>query len=162
MALVMERGCQPLSDLQQLESDRLAQVCRTLRRDGGYLTGMRDEQETLQWLRANPNAYGIVSYPLWRDEGKGSLLANRIDEVVPSEQHLTDASYPLARPMFLYVKNAHVGHVSGLQEFLYEFTAERTISPDGYLADEGFVALNDRARNRARDAALSLQPINRD
>jgi phosphate transport system substrate-binding protein len=157
--VVMERGCQSISSLQELEADRRVQVCRTLRRDGAYLTGMRDGAEMLQWLRANPNAFGIVSYPWWRDEGEGSLLANAIDGVVPSEEHLTDATYPLARPMFLYVKNAHVGHVPGLQEFLYEFTAERTISPDGYLADKGFVALNDVARNRARDTALSLQPI---
>jgi phosphate transport system substrate-binding protein len=159
MTLIMERGCQSFSPLQQLDADRRVQVCRTLRQDGAYIPGMRDENQILQWLRANPNAYGIVSYQWWHDEGEGLLRANAIDGVMPSEEHLTNATYPLARPLFLYVKNQHVGRVPGLQEFLYEFTAERTISPEGYLADEGFVALNDLARNRARDAALSLQPI---
>ncbi|MGF1613651.1 MAG: substrate-binding domain-containing protein [Gammaproteobacteria bacterium] len=162
MALVMDRGCQSFASLQQLEADRREQVCRTLRRDGAYLDGMRNEREMLQWLRDNPNAYGLMSYRWWYEEGQGELVANPIDDVPPSEEKLSDARYPLARPVFLYVKNQHVGQVPGLQEFLYEFTAERTIGPDGYLVDKGFVPLNDRGRNRAREAVLSLQPISRE
>jgi phosphate transport system substrate-binding protein len=41
----------------------------------------------------------------------------------------------------------------------YEFTSEHAIGPDGYLADKGFIPLDDRGRNSARDAALSLAPI---
>lgn len=162
MALVMERGCQSLSSVQQLDADRQVQVCRTLRQDGAYLSRMRDEQDMLQWLRANPSAYGIVNYPWWHDEGEGLLRANPVNGVPPSKQHLTSGGYPLARPLVLYVKNQHIGPVPGLQEFLYEFTAERTIGPDGYLAEEGFVPLDELARNRARDRALSLQPMSRE
>lgn len=162
MALVMDRGCQSFASLQQLEADRREQVCRTLRRDGMYLDGMRNEREMLQWLRDNPNAYGLMSYRWWYEEGQGELVANAIDDVPPSEENLSDGSYPLVRPILLYVKNQHVGQVPGLQEFLYEFTAERTIGPDGYLVDKGFVPLSALGRNRARDTALSLQPISRE
>jgi phosphate transport system substrate-binding protein len=52
-----------------------------------------------------------------------------------------------------------VESIKGLQYFLYAFTSERAISPDGYLAEKGFLPLDDRGRNRARDIALSLQTM---
>ena len=55
----------------------------------------------------------------------------------------------------------HAHALPGLQGFLYEFTSERAISPDGYLVtnEVGFVPLDDIGRNRARDMALSLRPL---
>jgi phosphate transport system substrate-binding protein len=52
-----------------------------------------------------------------------------------------------------------VPSISGLQQLIYEFTSERAMSPNGYLADTGLVPLDDRGRNRARDHAISLQPL---
>jgi hypothetical protein len=54
--------------------------------------------------------------------------------------------------------------MNGLQDFLYELTNDHTIGPIGYLATEndlGFVPLDDRGRNHARDMALSLAPMTR-
>lgn len=54
--------------------------------------------------------------------------------------------------------------MKGLQDFLYELTNDHTIGPIGYLATEndlGFVPLDDRGRNHARDMALSLAPMTR-
>ena len=48
-----------------------------------------------------------------------------------------------------------------MQKFLYEFTSEHAIGPDGYLAEKGFIPLDDRGRNAARDFALSLATIAR-
>jgi phosphate transport system substrate-binding protein len=56
-------------------------------------------------------------------------------------------------------KFAHVGAVKGLQKFLYELTSEHAIGPEGYLVEKGFIPLDDRGRNAARDAALSLTPL---
>jgi phosphate transport system substrate-binding protein len=61
--------------------------------------------------------------------------------------------------MYVYVKNRHIAEIPGLQELLYELTAEHTISPDGYLVSRGLVPLDDRGRNQARDMAISLQPV---
>jgi phosphate transport system substrate-binding protein len=56
-------------------------------------------------------------------------------------------------------KTKHVDAAKGLQKFLYEFAGEHAIGLDGYLADKGFIPLDDRGRNSARDAVLSLPPI---
>ena len=61
--------------------------------------------------------------------------------------------------MYIYVKNRLINEIPGLQAFLYELTAEHTISPDGYLVSRGLVPLDDQGRNQARDMAISLQPV---
>jgi hypothetical protein len=46
--------------------------------------------------------------------------------------------------------------VPGLQQLVYELTSERSLSPEGYLAEDGLVPLDEQGRNRARDRALAL------
>jgi phosphate transport system substrate-binding protein len=84
-----------------------------------------------------------------------------VEGIFPTTQSIADGTYPFAMPIFLYVKVQHMNAIKGLQQFLYEFTSERAISPDGYLEEKGFVPLDDIGRNRARDRALSLATISK-
>ena len=54
---------------------------------------------------------------------------------------------------------SHSLDIKGLQKFLYEFTSEYAIGPEGYLTEKGFIPLDDRGRKSARDSALSPAPI---
>jgi hypothetical protein len=58
-------------------------------------------------------------------------------------------------------KKKHVNAVKGLQQFLHEFTAERTIGQEGYLIGNGFSYLDEQRRNMARNDVLSLSPLER-
>ena len=58
--------------------------------------------------------------------------------------------YPLSRPLFLYVKLAHVGVVPGLNELLRHLTAEGAWGDEGYLVDEGLVPLAAKKRDEWR------------
>jgi phosphate transport system substrate-binding protein len=94
-------------------------------------------------------------------ENDDVIAANAINGVSHTSENISNGRYALARPIYLYAKTKHVDAVKGLQKFLYEFTCEHAIGPDGYLAQKGFVPLDDQGRNSARDAALSLAPIAR-
>ena len=61
--------------------------------------------------------------------------------------------------MFFYVKNAHVGVVPGIREFIAEFTSEAAIGEDGYLADKGLIPLPEDQIDQVRAAALQLTPV---
>jgi phosphate transport system substrate-binding protein len=93
-------------------------------------------------------------YAAHRDD----LTAHAVDGVVPTEAAIAGSRYPLIEPVYVYVKNQHIGRVPGLQRLVYEFTSERAISPTGYVVETGLVALDDIGRNRARDTAISLPP----
>ena len=123
----------------------------------------------VKWLQEHSNAFGILPFLLWQ-ENDDIIAANTISEFSPTAENITNGRYALARPIYLYVKTKHVDAVKGLQKFLYdldfarfryEFTSEHAIGPDGYLAQKGFIPLDDQERNSARDAALSLAPISR-
>ena len=112
----------------------------------------------INWLHEHPDAFGIMPFLLYQ-ENNDVNAANDINGVSPTAENITNGRYALARPIYLYVKTKHVDAVKGLQKLLYEFTSEHAIGPDGYLAEKGFIPLDDQGRNSARDAALSLAPI---
>jgi phosphate transport system substrate-binding protein len=57
------------------------------------------------------------------------------------------------------VKSAHVGKVSGLREFIREFTSETTSGEEGYLSDRGLIPLPAAERNAVRQSSAALKPF---
>lgn len=90
-----------------------------------------------------------------------------LDGVLPSPTTVAARTYPFNRPLFVYVKKAHVkdyrgrGPVAGLRELITELTRERTIGPDGYLVVEGVVPLAEDHRAQVRNRALRLATMER-
>ena len=90
----------------------------------------------VQKLAANPDAYGFFGYS-YLLANKDKIKAAAVNGVKPSLEGIQDYSYPIARPLFFYVKKAHVGVVPGLKEFLAEFTSKKAMGSRGYLTDIG-------------------------
>ena len=160
LELIMEAGCRDFSKIADLTQARRFEVCRNVRKDDAFLMGIKNDGLMVKWLQEHPDAFGILPFLLWQ-ENDDIIAANPINGVSPTAENISNGRYALARPIYLYVKTKHVDAVQGLQKFLYEFTSEHAIGPDGYLAQKGFIPLDDQGRNSARDAALSLAPISR-
>jgi phosphate transport system substrate-binding protein len=161
MDLVMEAGCLSFSALAGLDEAKRYPVCRTIRKDGAFIeSSRRHANAVIKWVQNNPDAFGIVPFSEYVENSE-TIAANPINGVLPSLETVSSGSYPLSRPLYLYVKTKHVEAIEGLQNFLYEFTSERAIGPEGYLIDKGFTPLDDIGRNQARDKALSLATMNR-
>jgi len=158
--LVMEAGCREFSKVSELSQEQRHTVCRNVRKDDTFEMGIRNDGLMIRWLREHPNAFGILPFLLWQ-ENDDLVAANSINGAFPSVDNITSGRYALARPVYLYVKTKHVDAVNGLQKFLYKFTSEHAIGPDGYLAEKGFIPLDDQRRNSARNFAISLAPIAR-
>ena len=77
----------------------------------------------------------------------------------PSLKGIQDYSYPIARPLFFYVKKAHIGVVPGIHEYLKEFTAKKATGSKGYLTDIGLVPLSSDKYKITRTSALKLATI---
>jgi phosphate transport system substrate-binding protein len=160
LELIMGAGCRNFSKIAGLSQARRFEICRNVRRDNAFVMGIKNDWLMIEWLKKHPEAFGILPFSLW--QANDDLIAvNSIDGIFPTAENVTKGRYALARPIYLYAKTKHVGAIKGLQKFLYEFTSEHAIGPDGYLAHNGFIPLDDRGRNSARDFALSLAPIKR-
>ena len=90
---------------------------------------------------------------------KDKVKAASIEGVQPSLEGIQDYSYPIARPLFFYVKKAHIGVIPGIQEYLKEFTSKKAMSNRGYLADIGLVPLASDKYKVTRTAALDLNTL---
>ncbi len=65
----------------------------------------------------------------------------------------------MSRPLYFYVKKAHVGVVPGIAEFLAEFTNDRAWGEEGYLTDKGLIPMSDDERSGWAEKARNLTPL---
>ena len=87
---------------------------------------------------------------------KDKIKATAVNGVKPSLKGIQDYSYPIARPLFFYVKKAHIGVVPGIHEYIKEFTANKSVGSKGYLTDIGLVPLDGKLYKTSRTNATKL------
>jgi phosphate transport system substrate-binding protein len=80
--------------------------------------------------------------------------------VAPTYANISGFKYPGARPLYIYVKNAHVNAIPAIKAFVAEFTKESAIGPNGYLKGAGLIAAPGNVRARSQQAARNLSPLN--
>lgn len=151
----LAEGCKAHAAIMAMEPVARARACREGRRDGHLKAAAKRQNAVVEWLAENPHAYAIVSYTDVVNAA-GRIVANAVEGIMPTPQTLADAGYPMTTTLEVYVKDGHLKSLPSLQHFVFELTSEAAISPDGYLAQQGLIALDDQGRNQARDQALRL------
>ena len=155
-SLVMNKGCSKVA--KSLFGDKAKKECVKMREDGYAVEAGENDTLIVQKLSANPDAYGFFGYS-YLLANKDKIKAAVVNGVKPSLEGIQDYSYPIARPLFFYVKKAHVGVVPGLKEFLAEFTSQKAMGSRGYLTDIGLVPLASDKYKITRTAAKDLVTI---
>src|SRR3546814_20906306 len=87
-------------------------------------------------LDKNPTGLGIFGFS-YLDANKDKIKAVPIQGVAPTYAAIADGSYPGSRPLFIYIKKAHVGVVPGLAEYVAEFL--KGAADGGYLNATGLI-----------------------
>jgi phosphate transport system substrate-binding protein len=154
----MEPGCNSiawLKALKEVDERRHKQVCTTLREDGAFVEAGENDNLIVQKLIANPRALGVFGYS-FLDQNRGSLQGSLVEGVAPEFETIASAQYPIARAMYVYVKKAHVDVIPGLREFIGEYTSDKALGDEGYLADKGLVPAPAAERAATRRDALAL------
>jgi len=159
--LAMEGGAKKFESLVVLrKSDKkaFARVAHTLREDGAYVEAGENDNLIVQKLQANPNAIGIFGFS-FLDQNADIVQGSLIDGEAPTFENIADGKYPVSRPLFFYVKKAHVGTIPGMVEFLAEFTSDKAWGPEGYLADKGMIPMPDAERQMFTQNVKELKPL---
>ncbi len=156
--LAMHEGCKELDFVQNGDFDKkwVKENCSRMRTDGPFVEAGENDNLIVQRLEADPNAVGIFGYSFLY-ENLDKLKPVKIEDVEPNADTIADKSYPISRPLFFYVKNAHRGVIPNLDEFLEEYMSDDALAADGYLAERGLVALADERREELQDAILDGQ-----
>jgi len=156
--LVMEEGCQEFEAVTALAEDRQDEVCTTFREDGAFVEAGENDNLIVQRLQSEPDAYGIFGYS-FLDQNRQALQGSSVGGAEPTFENISSGEYPVSRSLFFYVKNAHVGVVPGIREYVAEFTSERAIGEGGYLSQRGLIPLPDGLQDRVRTEAANLAPV---
>jgi phosphate transport system substrate-binding protein len=88
---------------------------------------------------------GIFGYSFLY-ENLDQLKGVDIGGVEPTSDTIASFDYPIARPLYFYVKNAHRGVIQGLDEFIEEYASDAALGRGGYLEERGLVVLADDIR----------------
>ena len=156
--LVMDVGCGEFAEVKALEGDAHKAACQTIREDGAFIEAGENDNLIVQKLEANPVALGIFGYS-FLDQNSDKVQGSAIAGVAPTFEAIADGSYPVSRPLFFYVKNAHVGVIPGLKEFVAEFMSDRASGDEGYLADKGLIPLPPEEHKEVMAKATNLVPM---
>ena len=134
-------------------------ACMELRTDGRSVDIDGDYTETLQRLDADKNAVGVFGLSFY-ENNTDKLKVATMSGVVPSTESIASGEYPVSRPLYFYVKKAHIGVIPGLQEYIDFFVSDDMAGPDGPLAEYGLVSDPELAATQAMVAAgTSMGPL---
>lgn len=146
--VAMEGGCKTFGWIKAMKKkDKMAYkaTCHSIREDGAFIEAGENDNLIVQKLVANPDALGIFGYS-YLDQNLDRVQGSVINGQAPTFENIATGEYPVSRPLFFYVKKAHIGTVPGIKEYMAEFTSERAWGPDGYLADKGLIPMSDEER----------------
>ncbi len=159
--LALEGGCKTFDGIRAMKNEnqqKYKAVCHAIREDGAYVEAGENDVLIVQKLVANPAAYGVFGFS-FLDQSADRVQGSKIGGIEPTFEAISDGSYPVSRSLYFYVKDAHVGVIPGMVEYIAEFTSEGAWGPDGYLADKGLIPLPDGDRISVRNRALDLAPL---
>jgi phosphate transport system substrate-binding protein len=159
--LYLEAGCRNFAWLDALRTQdepRFKRACDTVREDGAYVEAGENDNLIVQKLNANPNAVGIFGYS-FLEENLDKLKGAVVDGVTPTYETIASGKYPASRPLFIYVKKAHVNVIPGIAEFIAEYTSEKALGEEGYLADKGLIPPLKNEIGKIRDDSKALKPL---
>ncbi|MHA6261891.1 substrate-binding domain-containing protein [Arenibacterium sp. CAU 1754] len=141
---VLLKGCEDTGAMAAMmdagmSEDDAEDACIDVRQDGKSVDIDGDYTETLARIDANPNGIGVFGLAFY-ENNTDKLKVATMGGVAPSTETISTGEYPVSRPLFFYVKKAHIGVIPGLKEYASFFVADEIAGPDGPLSEYGLVA----------------------
>ena len=156
--LALEGGCKKFQSIKKIKkTDKKAfkRLCHTIREDGIYIEAGENDNLIISKLEENTKAFGVFGYS-FLDQNKDRLQGSIVEDNAPTFENISSGKYPVSRSLYFYIKNAHVGKIPGISEYIAEFTSEKSFGTDGYLQEKGLIPSPDAERAKIRTNALGL------
>lgn len=148
--LAMEKGAKTfafIKAMKKTDKKTYKKICHTVREDGAYIEAGENDNLIVQKLQANPKAVGIFGFS-FLEQNSDVIQGSFIEGKAPTFEAIASGDYPVSRPLFFYVKKAHVDVIPGMKGYLEKFTSEKAWGNDGYLADKGMIPMPDAERKQ--------------
>lgn len=149
-----------MAALKKADENKFKAICQGVREDGAYIQAGENDNLIVQKIEANQGTIGIFGYS-YLEENADKLKGIAVNGVTPTYDTISAFKYPGARPLYIYIKNAHANAIPAVRAFAAEFTKESAFGPNGYLRRQGgMIAAPNNIRARSQMAARGLAPLN--
>ena len=159
--IAMHNGCDQIpffKELKKKDAKAWNAACSRIRQDGAFIEAGENDNIIVQRLQSDPNTLGIFGYAAVY-ENQDTLKAAKIEGVTPTFDTIGNKSYKIARPVFVYIKNAHRNVIPGMPEFVAEFVSDNSLGKGGYLAERGLTIMPEAMRKDMQEAAKSAKKV---
>ena len=160
--LLMTPPCEAnpaMAAMKKSDESKFKAICTGVREDGAYIQAGENDNLIVQKIEANAGTIGIFGYS-YLEENLNRLKGIAINGVTPTYDSISSFKYPGARPLYIYIKNAHAGAIPAVRAYAAEFTKESAFGPGGYLRRSGLIAAPNGIRARSQQLARALAPLN--
>lgn len=140
---VMIEGCKMVGSYDYFlkktgDKKKAASMCAAVNYDKAIdIDG--DYTETLARIGSNKNAIGVFGLSFYYNNTE-KLKTATINGIEGTQDTIASGEYPVSRPLYFYVKNAHVSVIPGVKEYVQFFVSDDIAGPDGPLSAYGLVA----------------------
>ena len=154
--LILTKGCETdpaMKALKEKDKDAAKKVCTEMRSDGAYIEQGENDNLIVKKLAQNPKAIGIFGYS-FLEENTDTLKGITMSGVAPTYESISDFSYPGARPLYIYVKAAHLKAIKGINEYVAAWVG--AWGKDGLLKKQGMVVAPEAVLIKSAEIAKSM------
>ncbi len=153
---LMTEGCKQsgaAESMKNLSMDdkAITAACISIRKDGRAIDIDGDYSETLARVMSNKTGIGVFGLAFYENNADKLKVAT-VNGVAPNVDTISSGKYPVSRPLFFYVKKAHLGVIPGMKDYVEFFLSDQMIGPDSPLADYGLIPAPDSEREAQRAA----------
>lgn len=159
--LAIEGGCKTFPKLKAIKKQdkkKYKAICRAVREDGAFIEAGENDNLIVQKLVENESAFGVFGFS-FLIENEDKIQGSTVDGKAPTMETIADKSYGVSRPLYFYVKLAHVDVIPGIREFLAEYTSEDSWGPGGYLEERGMIPMPENEREFFKKNAEEIIPL---
>ena len=156
--LAIEGGCKTFPNLKAIKKEdkkKYKAICRAVREDGAYIEAGENDNLIVQKLAENKNALGVFGFSFLA-ENEDKIQGSNIDGNEPTFENIASKAYPVSRPLYFYIKTAHVDVIPGIREFVEAYTSDDAFGPDGYLSERGLIPMPDEEREFFRKSGQEM------
>jgi len=156
--LAIEGGCKTFPNLRAIKKEdkkKYKAICRAVREDGVYIEAGENDNLIVQKLAENKNALGVFGFSFLA-ENEDKIQGSNIDGNEPTFENIASKAYPVSRPLYFYIKTAHVDVIPGIREFVEAYTSDDAFGPDGYLSERGLIPMPDEEREFFRKSGQEM------
>ena len=157
--LFLEKGCASdpsMKALKEQNEDEYKDVCTKIREDGAFVEAGENDNLLVQKVATDPNTLGVLGYSFLA-ENRDKVRAVELNGVTPSDETITNLSYPGARKIYTYVKAAHVQAKPAIRDFIAMYA--RMAADGGPLQSRGLVPFRGDDAAAQQQQAKALKPL---